>query len=59
MTSVLFEDPEFVKRTLSRIPMNRTGLPEDLMGVAIFLASDASAYITGQTIYVDGGYLIS
>lgn len=59
MTSVLFEDPEFVNRTLSRIPMNRTGAPNDLMGAAVFLASEASAYVTGQTIYVDGGYLIS
>ena len=57
MTKVLFDDPEYLQKLLSRIPMDRTGLPEDLMGAAVFLASDASNYITGQVIYVDGGWL--
>jgi gluconate 5-dehydrogenase len=39
----------------ARIPMRRVGRPGELKGVAVFLASDASAYITGQTIVVDGG----
>jgi 2-deoxy-D-gluconate 3-dehydrogenase len=43
----------------SRIPLKRTGDTEDVKGAAVFLASDASEYITGQTIYVDGGWLIS
>jgi NAD(P)-dependent dehydrogenase (short-subunit alcohol dehydrogenase family) len=55
----LFQDKENVNKLLSRIPMNRTGEPKDLAGTAIFLSSSASDYITGQTIYVDGGWLSS
>lgn len=40
---------------ISRTSLSRHGVPEDLVGTAIFLASDASAYVTGQTIVVDGG----
>lgn len=42
----------------SMIPMGRYGLPEDLIGPAVFLASRDSDYVTGQTLYVDGGFLI-
>ncbi|ODU07714.1 MAG: short-chain dehydrogenase [Pseudonocardia sp. SCN 72-86] len=42
-----------------RIPARRLGSPEDLVGAVVFLAADASAYITGTTIAVDGGFLIS
>jgi 2-deoxy-D-gluconate 3-dehydrogenase len=42
---------------LSRIPLGRTGLPEDLAGAAVFLASAASDYITGQTLIIDGGWM--
>lgn len=42
---------------LARIPMGRLGAPEDIPGAAVFLASDDSNYMTGQTIYVDGGRL--
>src|SRR5699024_5963351 len=59
MTKVLVEDEEKVKWMESRIPLNRVRDVEDLHGSAIFLASKASDYITGQTIYVDGGWLIS
>lgn len=59
MTKVLYEDEEKVKWMKSRIPLGRVGNLEDLKGTAIFLASSASDYITGQTIYVDGGWLIS
>jgi NAD(P)-dependent dehydrogenase (short-subunit alcohol dehydrogenase family) len=59
MTKVLFEDEKKVEWMKSRIPLKRTGEQEDLKGAAIFLASSASDYITGQTIYVDGGWLIS
>ena len=57
MTEALCKDNERYERTLSRIPMNRWGAPDDLAGTAVFLASEASNYITGSTIYVDGGYL--
>lgn len=42
---------------LNRVPMDRPGQPDDLVGALLFLASDASAFITGQTIVVDGGFL--
>jgi NAD(P)-dependent dehydrogenase (short-subunit alcohol dehydrogenase family) len=46
---------EFEERMLQDIPLKRFGNPEDLKGVVVFLASPAAAYITGQTIVVDGG----
>jgi gluconate 5-dehydrogenase len=51
-------DPERFKKFLERIPLGRLGTPQDIAGLAIVLASDASNYITGQTIYVDGGWTI-
>jgi NAD(P)-dependent dehydrogenase (short-subunit alcohol dehydrogenase family) len=57
MTKPLFEDKAYLAKLLSRIPMNRTGFPEDLIGAAVFLASSASDYVTGQVLYVDGGWL--
>ncbi len=52
---VLFRDPTWVAAVTERIPAARTGVPEDLDGAVVFLASDASAYVTGHTLYVDGG----
>ncbi|MDX9754443.1 MAG: glucose 1-dehydrogenase [bacterium] len=52
---VLYEDQEWVDYLCDRIPLKRPGQPHDLDGTVVFLASDASAYITGQTILVDGG----
>lgn len=57
MTKDLFDDPSKRESFLSVIPMKRPGEPKDLTGLAVFLASDASGYITGQSIYVDGGWL--
>jgi len=52
--------PQKAQEALSaRIPAGRVGYPEDLDGAVVFLASDASAYVTGQTIFVDGGYLLN
>lgn len=48
-------DPADRARITATIPMGRLGLPEDLVGAAIYLASDAGRFTTGQTIYVDGG----
>ena len=50
------DDPKFSAWVLSRIPMGRTGQPEDLMGAALFLASDASSFVTGHVLMVDGGW---
>ena len=49
-------NPEFVKIFLDHTPLGRTGKPEDIVGPAIFLASDLSAYVTGSIIMADGGY---
>ena len=46
---------QFLKDTLSRISLNRIGSPNEIANVALFLASDLSSYVTGQTIRVDGG----
>ena len=59
MTKPLFQDPAMLQRFKDRIPMQHTGLPEDLAGAGVFLASSASDYMTGQTIYIDGGWLIN
>jgi len=54
-TEVLYEDTTWVEYITDRIPMKRPGKPNDLDGAIVFLASDASEYLTGQTILVDGG----
>jgi NAD(P)-dependent dehydrogenase (short-subunit alcohol dehydrogenase family) len=51
-------DPGLKDLLTTLIPMRRAGVPEDLKGIAVFLASDASAYMTGQTLIIDGGYTI-
>lgn len=53
--SVMYEDTAWVEYLSERIPLGRPGQPGDLDGTLLFLASDASAYVTGQTILVDGG----
>lgn len=50
-------NPEQYQEITGRIPMKRWGNPEDLQGVVVFLASEASAYITGAVIPVDGGFM--
>lgn len=57
LTAPLLKDPVRSSQIMSRIPMGRWGKPEELQGAAVFLASEASAYVTGQTLYVDGGWL--
>lgn len=53
----IWEDAERADRYLSAVPKARVGEPEEIVGAVLFLASDASTFITGQSIYVDGGYL--
>jgi gluconate 5-dehydrogenase len=55
LTKALWENPEFDTWLCNRTPAHRWGNPEELLGALIFLASDASSYVNGQIIYVDGG----
>ena len=55
---VMYEDTGWVDYLCERIPLGRPGAPGDLDGALVFLASDASAYITGQTLFVDGGITV-
>jgi len=56
MTTPIFQDEKSLKYILSRIALGRTGEPLDLKAALIYLASPASDYLTGQTIFVDGGW---
>lgn len=56
-TEALRNDAQRNTEILARIPAGRWGLPEDLAGAVVFLASDASAYVNGHTLAVDGGWL--
>jgi gluconate 5-dehydrogenase len=51
----LYENQDWVDYLIERIPLKRTGRPDDLDGAIVFLASEASRYITGQTLLIDGG----
>ena len=55
----LWENPDILKTVLSSTPMQRIGVPDEIAGVAVMLASDAGNYINGQTIVVDGGTTIT
>jgi NAD(P)-dependent dehydrogenase (short-subunit alcohol dehydrogenase family) len=54
-TKALYEDQEWVEYLVERIPLGRPGKPNDLDGSLVFLASESSRYLTGQTLLVDGG----
>jgi NAD(P)-dependent dehydrogenase (short-subunit alcohol dehydrogenase family) len=57
LTQRLHDDPEQSRWIVGRTPMGRWGRPEDLAGAAVYLASNASAFMTGQILYVDGGFI--
>jgi NAD(P)-dependent dehydrogenase (short-subunit alcohol dehydrogenase family) len=56
MTKPFFDDPAFKATVLSKIKLGRIGMVEDVMGAVVYLASDASALVTGTSIVVDGGW---
>lgn len=56
-SEALWSNDAILKRFLKNIPLGRTGRPDDIAGLAVFLASDAAAYCTGGIYMVDGGYL--
>ena len=55
MTALDMDVPALEKMASSRIPMKRLGTPDDIAAAAIYLASDAGAWVTGQTLTVSGG----
>jgi 3-oxoacyl-[acyl-carrier protein] reductase len=59
MTKVTRDHPGRYEATLAKIPLKRWGTPEEMGGVALFLASDLASYITGQTLIADGGKILS
>lgn len=59
MNRALIDNREFYSWVTGRTPMRRWGDPAELAGAAVYLASDASSFMTGQTIYVDGGFSVS
>lgn len=56
LTAAVFNNPELAQRHAAQTALGRNGALDDLIGATVFLASDASAYITGQTLMVDGGF---
>lgn len=56
LTTHLFADPDLIRRFDELTPLGRTGVPNDLAGALLFLASPASAYVTGHSLLVDGGW---
>ncbi|TGT54068.1 SDR family oxidoreductase [Mesorhizobium sp. M00.F.Ca.ET.170.01.1.1] len=56
MTAPMFEDESFRAEVVSKIPLGRVGLPEDVAEAAVFLASDGAAIVTGASLKVDGGW---
>ena len=58
MTEAAQGNDTFTTKVISRVPIRRWGEPEDFGGMAVYLASDASAYHSGTTLIIDGGYSI-
>jgi 3-oxoacyl-[acyl-carrier protein] reductase len=59
MTAALRQDEAMLHRWLADIPLGRLGTPQDVVGLVLFLCSDAAAYLTGQAINLDGGKVMS
>jgi len=58
VSAVVGSDGQAMQKVLSRIPLGRLGQPEEIAAIAAFLASDDASYVTGQTIFADGGRLV-
>ncbi|MGB5723241.1 MAG: SDR family oxidoreductase, partial [Parasphingorhabdus sp.] len=58
MTKVTTDNPQRLEASIRSIPMGRVGDPDDMAGLALFLASPLAGYIVGQTIIADGGLLL-
>ena len=58
-TRHIAENPELAKKYAAAVPLGRIGMPEDMVGAVNYLVSDAAGFVTGQTIYVDGGLTAS
>jgi NAD(P)-dependent dehydrogenase (short-subunit alcohol dehydrogenase family) len=58
MTAMAQKAPAFAEKVIPRVPARRWGEPKDFGGVAVYLASDASSYHSGDTLIVDGGYAV-
>ena len=58
VTDALLESPAAQAKILPRIPLRRWGTPQDFEAVAVWLAGPGSAYFTGQTLVIDGGYTV-
>jgi glucose 1-dehydrogenase/3-oxoacyl-[acyl-carrier protein] reductase len=59
MTDWVMKDPQILPVVLNNIPLKRAGEPDEIAKVAVFLASDDASYVTGQCIYVDGGWIVT
>ncbi len=59
LTETFYQDEHWRRTMLAKIPMGRFGQLDDLIGATVFLCSDGAAYVTGQLLYIDGGYMAS
>lgn len=59
LTEVLCQDEAWCDAMLAKIPAGRFGDLDDLVGATVFLCSDVSRYVTGQILYIDGGFMAS
>jgi gluconate 5-dehydrogenase len=59
LTEPIFRDPQRAAAMAARTMVGRNGVAEDFAGVAVFLAGPAARYVTGQTVFVDGGFSVA